>query len=63
MAHQRDSGLRALMNQLDMQPGSDNYDSRQLILKAFNRCVIAGDQQRASSEPYYMHPNGGRRDP
>ena len=51
-----DSNLRALMNQLDMQPGSDSYD-RQLILKAFNRCVIAhSDQRRASGEPYYMHP-------
>lgn len=51
-----DSSLRALMNQLDMQPGSDSYD-RQLILKAFNRCVIAhSDQRRASGEPYYMHP-------
>lgn len=51
-----DSSLRALVNQLDMQPGSDSYD-RQLILKAFNRCVIAhSDQRRASGEPYYMHP-------
>ena len=51
-----DSSLRALMNQLDKQPGSDSYD-RQLIIKAFNRCVIAhSDQRRASGEPYYMHP-------
>lgn len=51
-----DSSLRSLYNHLDKQPGSDSYD-RQLILKAFNRCIIAhSDQRRASGEPYYMHP-------
>ncbi len=50
------NNLQTIMSALDSQPSAETYD-RELITKAYNKCVSAhGDQKRASGEPFYMHP-------
>ena len=48
--------LQEILDLISQQPESESYD-RELVIKAFNRCVEAhGNQKRASGEPFYMHP-------
>lgn len=53
---ENDRNLKSILDLIDSQPGADSYD-KELITRAFNRCVEAhSDQKRASGEPFYMHP-------
>ena len=48
--------LKSILELIDKQPGAESYD-KDLITRAFWRCVEAhGEQKRASGEPFYMHP-------
>lgn len=53
---ENDRNLKSILDLIDSQPGAESYD-KELITRAFNRCVEAhSDQKRASGEPFYMHP-------
>ncbi len=53
---ENERNLQSILDLIDKQPSADSYD-KELITRAFWRCVEAhGEQKRASGEPFYMHP-------
>ncbi len=53
---ENERNLQSILDLIDKQPSADSYD-KEMITRAFWRCVEAhGEQKRASGEPFYMHP-------